>query len=175
MGNNVDEVFIGVGSNIDPERNIPDALACLSKHVCVRGISVFYRTTPLLRPDQDDFLNGVWRISTSIPPEELKFRVLRTIEKELHRNRESDRYAPRTIDLDLLLFGDLVIHDENVVIPDPDIYKREFIAIPLSELNPDLILPDTKIPLTEILSKLSKENMIPEMTFTENLRRVVNV
>ncbi len=175
MDNNVVRAFIGVGSNIQPERNITDALARLSKHVDITGISSFYKTTPVLRKDQDDYLNGVWQISTSMPPEKLKFDVLRKIEQELHHNRESDKYAPRTIDLDLLLFGDLVIHEENLTIPDPDIYKRSFIAFSLSELNPDLIMPDTKKPLIDILSALKKGNMIPDITFTESLRSMVNV
>ncbi len=101
--------------------------------------------------------------------------MLRTIEKELHRNRGADKYAPRTIDLDILLFGDMVIHEDNLTIPDPDIYKRSFIAFPLSELNPDLIMPDTKKPLVDLLSALSKGDMIPDITFTESLRRMVNV
>lgn len=167
--------FIGVGSNIQPERNITDALARLSKHVDITGISSFYKTTPLLRKDQNDYLNGVWQITTSIPPKELKFGVLRTIEKKLHRSRKSDKYAPRTIDMDILLYGDLVIHEKNLTIPDPDIYKRSFMAFPLSELNPELIMPDTEKPLINILGTLSKDNMIPDTAFTESLRRMVNI
>jgi dihydroneopterin aldolase/2-amino-4-hydroxy-6-hydroxymethyldihydropteridine diphosphokinase len=110
-----------------------------------------------------------------MPPRELKFDVLRKIEKELHRNKESDKYAPRTIDLDLLLFGDLVIHESDFTIPDPDICKRSFIAFPLSELNPDLILPDIKKPLIDILNALSKDNMIPDITFTESLGSMVGI
>ena len=175
MDNNVVGVFIGVGSNIEPEHNITDALAHLSKYVDVTGISSIYKTVPLLRENQDDYLNGVWQISTSIPPKELKFDVLRTIEKELYRNRESDKYAPRTIDLDILLYGDMVIQEGNLTIPDPDIYKRSFIAFPLSELNMGLIMPDTKKPLIDILNTLSKDNMIPNIKFTEKLRSMVNV
>ena len=175
MDNNIVGAYIGVGSNIEPERNITDALAHLSKHVDITGISSFYKTTPFLRKNQDDYLNGVWQINTSISPEELKFGVLRTIEKKLHRNRESDKYAPRTIDLDLLLYGDMLIQKGDLTIPDPDIYKRSFIAFPLSELNPDLVMPDTKKPLIDILSVLSKESMIPDITFTESLRRMVDV
>ena len=175
MDNNVVGAFIGVGSNIEPERNITDALARLSKRVDIKGISTFYKTTPILGKDQDDYFNGVWQISTSMPPEKLKFDVLRKIEQELHRNRESDKYASRTIDLDILLFGDLIIQEDNLTIPDPDIYKRSFIAFPLSELNPDLIMPDTKKPLVDLLSALSKDDMIPDITFTESLRRLVNI
>ncbi len=175
MDNNVVGVYIGVGSNIEPESNIADALTRLSKHVDITGISSFYKTAPLLRENQNGYLNGVWQINTSIPPQELKSGVLRTIEKELHRNRDSDKYAPRTIDLDLLLYDDKVIQDDNLTIPDPDICKRSFIAFPLSELNPDLAMPDTKKPLIEVLSVLSKENMIPAKTFTERLRRIVDL
>ena len=174
MDYSIAEAFIGVGSNIRPERNITDALARLSKHVDIKGISTFYKTTPILRKDQDDYFNGVWQISTSMSPEKLKFDVLRKIEQELHRNRESDKYASRTIDLDILLFGDLIIQEENLIIPDPDIYKRSFIAFPLYELHPALIMPDTKKPLIDILSALSKDSMIPDLTFTESLRRMVN-
>ncbi len=175
MDNNVVRAFVGVGSNIEPERNIADALVRLSKHVDITGISSFYKTAPLLRENQNDYLNGVWQISTSIPPEELKFGVLRTIEKELHRSRETDKYAPRTIDLDLLIYGDIVIQEDNLIIPDPDIYKRSFIAFPLSELKPDMIMSDTNKPLVDILSVLSKDNMIQDITFTESLRKMVNI
>ncbi len=173
MGNNVAEVFIGVGSNIEPEHNITDALERLSKRVDITGISSFYKTAPFLREDQDDYLNGVWQISTCIPPQELKSSVLRTIERELHRNREYDKFAPRTIDLDLLLYGDMVIQKGDLTIPDPDIYMRPFIAFPLYELNPYLVMPDTKKPLVDILSMLSKDNMIKDITFTESLRRML--
>ena len=175
MGNNVVGAYIGVGSNIEPESNIVDALTRLSERVDITGISSFYKTAPLLRENQNDYLNGVWQISTSISPEELKFGVLRRIEKELHRNRESDKYAPRTIDLDILLYGDMVMQEDDLTIPDPDICKRSFIAFPLSELNPDLIMPDTKKPLIDILNTLSNDNMIPNIKFTEKLRKMVNV
>jgi 2-amino-4-hydroxy-6-hydroxymethyldihydropteridine diphosphokinase len=175
MDNNEVGAFIGVGSNIEPELNITDALARLSKYVDIKGISSFYKTAPLLRENQDDYLNGVWQISTSMSPRELKFGVLRTIEKKLHRNRESDKYAPRTIDLDILLYGEMVVYEDNLTIPDPDIYKRSFLAFPLSELNPNLVMPDTKKPLNDILSVLSKGNMIPDTAFTESLRSIVNV
>ncbi len=175
MDNNVVGAYIGVGSNIEPESNIANALIRLSRHVDITGISSFYKTAPLLREDQNNYLNGVWQISTSISPEELKFGVLRRIEKELHRNRESDKYASRTIDLDLLLYDDMVIQESGLTIPDPDICKRSFITFPLSELNPDLVMPDTMKPLIDLLDVLSKENMVPDNTFTERLRRMVGL
>ena len=175
MNYEVVTAFIGVGSNISPEKNIVDALPLIEKHVKVTGISSFYRTTPLSGKSQDDYLNGVWQISTTIHPQALKFNVLREIEKKLNRRRGPDKNAPRTIDLDLLLFGDMVINEECFVIPDPDIYKRSFIAFPLFELNPDLIIPDKKISLATVLSTLSTDQMMTDKSFTENLRNLVKV
>ena len=156
MDYNIVAAFIGVGSNIQPERNISDALARLSKRVDITGISTFYKTTPILRKDQDDYLNGVWQISTSMSPEKLKFDVLRKIEQELHRNRESDKYASRTIDLDILLFGDLIIQEENLTIPDPDIYKRSFIAFPLSDYGVPSSFDDFSVLTADIFQQLGR-------------------
>ena len=162
MNNKVVTAFIGVGSNINPEHNITNALVLLEKHVRIIGVSSFYRTKPLSGTNQDDYLNGVWQISTTMHPQALKFSVLREIEKKLNRRREPDKCAPRTIDLDLLLFGDLVISEEFLIIPDPDIYKRSFIAFPLFELNHDLIIPDKEMPITSVLSTLSSDHMVPD-------------
>jgi len=69
----------------------------------------------------------------------------------------------------------MVIDGDGLTIPDPEIYKRSFIAFPLSELNPDLVMPDTQKPLVDILDALLKENMIQDIIFTESRRRMVNV
>lgn len=163
--------FIGVGSNINPERNISDALTRLSAHVDITGISTFYQTGPILWENQDDYLNGVWQVLTLMSPQELKVNVLNAIEKGLQRIKTSDKYGARTIDLDLLLFGDFVINEEGLKVPDPDIYKRSFVAFPLSELDSDLIIPDTNTPLATILNSLSRDNLRPDIPFTESLKR----
>ena len=137
------DVYLSVGSNIDPERNIIEA--CLRLKVLVSAIetSTFYETDPLERPRQPSFLNGVWRIATDLPPRRLKEEVLRKIERELGRVRSDDKHAPRTIDLDIIIYGDRLIDEPDLKIPDPDIRVRPFIAVPLLELAPDLVLPDT--------------------------------
>ncbi|MBN1292684.1 MAG: 2-amino-4-hydroxy-6-hydroxymethyldihydropteridine diphosphokinase [Candidatus Latescibacteria bacterium] len=163
--------FIGVGSNISPEINIENALKKLAVLVTVTGISTFYRTKPLAGKNQDDYLNGVWRIITSVSPEELKNSILNVIERDLKRIRTEDTYAARTIDLDVLLYGDLVVRQTNLTIPDPDIYSRAFIAVPLYELEPDLILPDSKKPIAEIIHALSDNTLRPENDFTRLLKR----
>lgn len=167
--------FIGVGSNILPKRNITVALTRLCMHAGITGISTFYRTRPISGENQDDYLNGVWQINTLISPQELKHRVLKTIERDLHRIRTQDKHNPRTIDLDLLIFEDFVINEEGFRIPDPDIYKRSFIAFPLFELDPGLIMPDTKTPLANILKSLSKDNLKPDIPFTESLKSKIKL
>src|SRR5262245_53443950 len=94
--------FIGVGSNIAPEENIREALRRLTQSVHVVSISTFYREPAIDRPEDPDFYNGVVAIDTDLPPGKLKGAVLRRIEAALGRRRSADKYAARTIDLDLL-------------------------------------------------------------------------
>lgn len=166
------KAFIGVGSNISPENNIEKAFDLLGKHVDITGVSTFYRTKPLLDRKQNSYLNGVWRIQTNASHKELKLSILSSIECELHRTVTLDKYASRTIDLDVLLYGDMVIIETNCTIPDPDIYTRPFIAYPLFELEPYLIMPDTNTSIAQVIGTLSEESLIQDMEFTELLKGV---
>jgi 2-amino-4-hydroxy-6-hydroxymethyldihydropteridine diphosphokinase len=165
--------YIGVGSNLDPGENIPRALDLLSKRAAVRGTSTFYRTRPIGGRDQPWYRNGVWRIETPFAPHLLKSGILRDIERILKRRRSADTCASRTIDLDLLLYDDAVIHDRNLVIPDPDIYRRQFVAAGIFELDPDLRLPDSKIGIRTVLDRLNQNPLRPDETLTLALRRMV--
>jgi 2-amino-4-hydroxy-6-hydroxymethyldihydropteridine diphosphokinase len=162
--------FIAVGSNIDPEGNIPAALDRLTEEVEVAAVSTFYRTAALGRPEQPPFTNGVWQVSTDMAPRLLKNDVLRPIEKALGRVRTRDRYAARPIDLDIALYGDLVISEEDLVIPDPDIRERPFLVIPLLELAPDLCMPDTGERLASLPAARQTGGLEPMAEFTELLR-----
>jgi 2-amino-4-hydroxy-6-hydroxymethyldihydropteridine diphosphokinase len=143
--------FIGVGSNIAPEKNIREALRLLAGSVRIVAISTFYRTPAIDRPSDPDFYNGVVAIETDLRPMALKSKVLRRIEAALGRRRSADKHASRTIDLDLLVLTP----------PDPDILNRAFVALPLAEIEPDL-LPGVE--------RLSKEDMQPLDQFTQKLR-----
>lgn len=125
--------FVAVGSNIEPQRNIPKALDCLRQHVTVTGISIFYQTTPLGPPGQALFVNGIWLIKTGLSPGQLITQVLHPTESQLGRIRSVNKYAPRPIDLDLILYNDLVRQDSGVRLPHPDI-KRPFVWMPMLEL-----------------------------------------
>lgn len=136
-------VYIGIGSNIEPERNIPRALDLLARKTDLVAVSPFYRSAALNRPEQPPFLNGACCVATTLSPRALKTDVLRAIEATLGRVRCEDKYAARSIDLDILLYGKEVCDEENLKIPDPDIRTRPFVAVPLLALSPDAVLPDT--------------------------------
>jgi dihydroneopterin aldolase/2-amino-4-hydroxy-6-hydroxymethyldihydropteridine diphosphokinase len=163
-------VYIGVGSNIDPKGNIVRALDLLQNQheLKVIGISSFYNTVPLDRGNQPNYLNGIFELRTSVSPEVLKTEILAKIEQKLKRERKEDKHASRTIDLDILLFGNL--NSEEQQIPDPDIYTRNFIAVPLRELEPDLVLPDSGKWIGDLPSSDKVDSMKLDPDFTEELR-----
>ena len=165
--------FVGVGSNLDPEANVPAALRLLARKVRVAAISIFYATEPLGRPEQPVFYNGVIEIETDIPARELKRGVLRPIEAALGRQRTADRYAARTIDLDLLIYGELVAEEEDLALPDPEIAGRAFLAVPLAELAPEVALPGDGRPLREIAAGLGPHDMKPLPDFTRRIREEI--
>ena len=163
--------FVGVGSDIDPAENVEKAIRLLSAALQIRGISTVYLTEAVGRPGQPPYYNCVVEIETDVMPAELKQQVLRRIEKELGRIRSSDRYAARTIDLDLILYGQLVMTTEGLTLPDPDIVRRPFLAVPLHELAPNLKLPGSDQRINEIARAFSQEVMKPLQVYTERLRK----
>ena len=166
-------MFIAVGSNIDPERHIARGLDLLAGCVTVTGVSTFYRSEALRRPQDPPFLNGIVAVETDISPRPLKFDVLRRIEEASGRVRTADAYAPRTLDLDIVMYGDTVVRAPDLEIPDPDLLERPFLAVPLLELAPDLILPDTGTPLSWIVSRMDVSGMTPDPAFSMQLKETV--
>jgi len=144
--------YIGVGSNLDAERNVRAAIRELLRAVRVVGVSTFYRTEPIGHPDDPWFINGVLAIDSDKPAAALKRDVLRHIEDELGRRRGPDPNAPRTIDLDLIVF-------EGEMPADPDIRKRPFLAWPLAEIAPRLELDGRSI--QTIAQLLPRQGMVP--------------
>ncbi|MGC9317270.1 MAG: 2-amino-4-hydroxy-6-hydroxymethyldihydropteridine diphosphokinase [Armatimonadota bacterium] len=166
-------VFVAVGSNIDPERNVRAAVRALARRTRVVAISTIYATAPLRRHEQATFYNGVVEIETGIPPRELRSEVLRCIEAQLGRVRTGDRWAARTIDLDIAVYNDLVISDSDLQIPDPDIPRRAFLAVPLAELAPDLVLPGSGERLSEIAAAFDDHDMDPLPEYTQSLQEEI--
>ncbi|NLX13545.1 MAG: 2-amino-4-hydroxy-6-hydroxymethyldihydropteridine diphosphokinase [Phycisphaerales bacterium] len=171
---NSEDAYIAVGSNIEPERNIAAALALLRKSLQVTAISTFYRTAAIDRPEQPDFVNGVFSVRTAMGPRALKFDILRGIERQLGRVRTADKYAARTIDLDVVLYGRVVLEDPELHLPDPDI-ARPFVGLAVLELTPDMELPDSRRPLESLFSAQDRETLQPMAEFTRQLKGSINL
>ncbi len=149
-------VLVTVGSNIDPVANLRAGVRKLREQagLSVVAVSPVYRTPPVGKVDQPDFLNAAVAVQTSLPPGELKTGVLQPIEEALGRVRTADKNAPRTIDLDIALYGYEVLDLGSRHIPDPDIKKHAHIARPLADLAPHYIHPETGETLEEIARQL---------------------
>jgi 2-amino-4-hydroxy-6-hydroxymethyldihydropteridine diphosphokinase len=134
--------FVGIGSNLgDREATIRRALELLGELGTVRASSI-RETDPVGITDQPKFLNAVAEIETNLTARELLDRLL-AIELELGRDRAGGvRWGPRTIDLDLLLYGDQTIEEPGLTVPHPRLAERDFVLEPLHELDPELALPD---------------------------------
>lgn len=134
--------FIGIGSNLgDRERAIEDALRLLDAHAGIEVVTVsaIRETEPVGIVDQPRFLNAAARLETRLSPQQLLERLL-GIERELGRVRV-ERYGPRTIDLDLLLYGDEVVDEPGLRVPHPRLAERRFVLEPLNDLDPGLVVP----------------------------------
>jgi 2-amino-4-hydroxy-6-hydroxymethyldihydropteridine diphosphokinase len=136
------KVYLGIGSNLGERRkNIEEAISLLmeSDSIRVKKISSLIETEPEGVREQPFFLNGVVEIETELSPS-LLLKCLKSIEKELGR-KDTKRWGPRIIDLDILLYGDLIIADDNLKIPHPLLTERNFVLTPLREIAPDAIHP----------------------------------
>lgn len=165
--------YVSIGSNIDPERHVQEALCLLAASMPVPAISTMYRNPALGRDGSPPFINGVAAIEATRPPREVKYDVLRRIEYTLGRQRTGDPFAPRTIDLDLLLYGDQIIQTDELAIPDPNIARRPFIVIPLCELAPESLLPGDGRRICEIAAAVDATALEPLDEYTLRLRRMV--
>ena len=146
--------FIALGSNIRPEYHLPEATRHLRSLGHMEAVSVAYQSKPIEGREQPDFLNAAVLISVNEEPEALR-RKLREIETSLGRVRTEDKYASRTIDLDLVLLGDRV--DPKFPLPDPDVLTRAHLAIPLAELDAEFCHPTTHEALETIANRLSSD------------------
>jgi 2-amino-4-hydroxy-6-hydroxymethyldihydropteridine diphosphokinase len=133
----VTRAYVGLGANLgDREATIGAAVAALPGVVAVSRLR---ETEPVGVVGQPPFLNGAVLLETDLPPRELLGRLL-AIERELGRERR-ERWGPRTIDLDLLLYGDVVVDEPGLTVPHPRLHERRFALEPLAELDPALEVP----------------------------------
>jgi 2-amino-4-hydroxy-6-hydroxymethyldihydropteridine diphosphokinase len=135
--------YLGLGANLgDREATIRSALELLGRDgaVDVVAVSTLRDTDPVGLVDQPRFLNGVAVVETRLSPRELLDLML-AVERELGRTRAGPRFGPRTIDLDLLVYGDEMVDEPGLTVPHPRLAERQFALEPLAELEPDLVVP----------------------------------
>jgi 2-amino-4-hydroxy-6-hydroxymethyldihydropteridine diphosphokinase len=157
------KVYLGLGSNLRGRRkNIERAIALLMKNssVRVKKISSLIETEPEGVKKQPFFLNGVVEIETDLPPA-LLLKLLKSIEKTLGR-KATKRWGPRIIDLDILLYGELIIDNDNLKIPHSLLTERNFVLAPLKEIAPEAIHPILGKKIQEIYNSSMSQLMIPD-------------
>lgn len=150
-------VYLALGSNLaDPLQQVDAALAALNHIPETQRVatSSFYRTPPYGPPDQPDYLNAVVALETRLTPESLLDHTQR-IELAHGRVRKAERWGPRTLDLDILLFGDAMIETPRLTVPHYDMHNRAFMLVPLLEIAPEGRLPDGR-PLAALLAALDR-------------------
>ena len=156
--------YIGIGSNLgDKIHHCEKAISAILKidrHKFLAKSSLF-KTQPIGYTSQDWFVNGVIKIETDLEAPEL-LRTLKTIESQLGRI-ETFRWGPRTIDLDILFFDDVEIHTEDLQIPHPLIQDRQFVLIPLAEIDPTLVHSVLKKTVQELLNNLKEDQKVEKL------------
>ncbi|MCX2726554.1 2-amino-4-hydroxy-6-hydroxymethyldihydropteridine diphosphokinase [Thermomicrobium sp. 4228-Ro] len=145
--------YIGLGSNLGDRRaTLRAAVRRLSEHGRIVAVSSLYETEPVGFRDQPWFLNAVIALETDLDPREL-LRTLLAIERSFGRER-TFRNAPRTLDLDLLLYDGVVENSVGLTVPHPRLHERAFVLVPLAEIAPDEVHPLLGLPVRVLLEQL---------------------
>lgn len=154
----METVYIALGSNLDnPLQQLKQAVETLQKFAKNFAISPFYGSKPLGPQDQPDYVNAVAKFDTELSPIALLDK-LQHIENEQGRVRLR-RWGERTLDLDILLYGQQQIHNERLIVPHYDMQNREFVIVPLYTLSPELVLPNG-VRLADLHSRFQHHQMV---------------
>ena len=156
--------YLGIGSNLgDPVQNCRDALREISslKNVQVLRRSSLYRTEPVGNKRQDWFVNGVLEVRTTFTAPQL-LKALQWVEQTLGRVR-TEKWGPRMIDIDILLFGQETVDASDLAIPHPEMHKRRFVLVPINEIAPYVIHPRYGVSMKGLLDRLD-DDLVVERT-----------
>ncbi|WP_254564969.1 2-amino-4-hydroxy-6-hydroxymethyldihydropteridine diphosphokinase [Oscillatoria sp. HE19RPO] len=150
---------IGLGSNLGDSRStLESALAILDRTpgIELKKRSIWYKTAPI-GPSQPDYFNGCALLEVQLNPQEL-LKVLLNIERQFGRIRQ-ERWGPRTLDLDILLFGDLILETSELQLPHPRMRERAFVLVPLAEIVPNWIDPVSGEAIAQLLEKVDRSGV----------------
>lgn len=152
--------YISFGSNMgDKVESLRQAVELLNEHpsIEVTKVSSIYDTDPVGYEDQDVFMNIVVEVETTLLAEYL-LTACQDIEQQLKRVRII-RWGPRTMDLDIILYGQQIIETERLIVPHPRMHERAFVLVPLAEIAPNVIQPNANASITELLAKVGAEGV----------------
>ncbi len=156
-------VYIGLGSNLSgnigsPSQHVIAAIQSLGEIQSTRttSISSLYKSKPVGPQDQDDYINAVVQIETELESLAL-LDGLQAIENE-HGRVRNERWGSRTLDLDILMFGEEIIQNDRLSIPHPEMLNRAFVLVPLAEINPDCVIPGKGL-ISDLLANLDQDGL----------------
>jgi len=175
MENSLSNVaYIGIGSNVGVQINNIDLAVELidQNNYCeVEVVSSIYESSPYGVVEQNDFFNAVIKIKTDFAPKEL-FHFLKSVETKVGR-KISSKWGPREIDLDILFFNDIIFSDDEITIPHKDLLNRDFVLVPLFEIEPELVHPVMGKKINEIsIFKQTFEKSSPDEINTNIIRKI---
>src|SRR3989338_6560868 len=163
----MEKAYVAIGSNLgNRKKNCEAALAAFSLHPDIKVLSVspWYRSKAftLDQQPQPDYCNGVIELTTTLSAHSL-LHYLQEIEKKLGRKKENERWRPRTLDLDLLFYGEQILKEKELMVPHPEMIKRIFVLQPLCDIAPDIIHPLQKQAVRKLLLFLKKASATDEL------------
>lgn len=152
-------VYLGLGSNLgNREANLRLALRLMEPLCRVEEVSSLYETAPVGVEDQPPFYNAACRVTTGLEPGAL-LRFLKRVEFEVGRRPGGPRWGPRPIDLDLLLYEDVVMETSDLIVPHPRMHERPFVLAPLAEIGPEARHPALNATVRELLAAVGEEGV----------------
>jgi len=155
--------FLGIGSNMgDPAGHCRKAIDLISKVLQIRVLrtSSLYRTEPVGFKEQDWFVNAAIEVRTALYPQDL-LKALQGVEQTMGRVRkETDRWGPRVMDIDILLYGQDIVEEEGLFIPHPELHRRRFVLVPLVEIAPYVIHPQFGVTVKGLLGRLKDQSEV---------------
>ena len=156
------DVFIGLGSNVgDRESNLRKAMELLKEKMKLVKVSSMYETEPMYLKDQPWFVNCVAKLETDLTPKELLV-YLKDIERRLGRQK-SVGYGPRSIDLDILFYGNEIVEESDLKIPHPRLHERRFVLVPLVEIEPGRVHPIYRRSASTLLANLNSNESVRKL------------